>query len=111
MMSAKPPLRELVKPKRHQHKAAVKQRFNGACAFCGCVPRFLTLDHIVPKSKGGLDVKSNLAAVCQRCNKSKGSRSLWEWWQASPCWDEERAMQFAAIVLVCQIEADAHKLL
>ena len=80
-MSAQQPLRELIKPQKHKLKAAVKQRFGGACAFCGCVPRFLTLDHIVARSKGGLDVKSNLAPVCQRCNRSKGSRPLWEWWE------------------------------
>ncbi len=88
---------------KHKIKAAVKQRFGGACAYCGCVPRYLTLDHVVAKSKGGLDVRSNLAAVCQRCNKSKGSRSLWQWWQASPYWNEERANHFAATVLVCKI--------
>ena len=88
---------------KHKIKEAVKQRFGGACAYCGCVPRYLTLDHVVAKSKGGLDVRSNLAAVCQRCNKSKGSRSLWQWWQASPYWNEERANHFAATVLVCKI--------
>lgn len=102
-MSVKPPLRELIKPQKHKLKAAIKQRFGGACAFCGCVPRILTLDHIVARSKGGLDVKSNLVAVCQRCNRSKGSRPLWEWWQASPWWNEERAIQLAATVLVCKI--------
>jgi 5-methylcytosine-specific restriction endonuclease McrA len=97
------PLKELRKPQKHKIRDAVKQRFGGACAFCGCIPRILTLDHVVAKSKGGLDVKWNLAAVCQRCNRHKGSRPLWEWWQTSPHWDEERAAQFAATVLVCQI--------
>jgi 5-methylcytosine-specific restriction endonuclease McrA len=88
---------------KHRLKAEIKQRFGGACAYCGCVPRFLTLDHVVARSKGGLDVRSNLVAVCQRCNKSKGSRPLWEWWQAADCWDQERADRFAAIVLICKI--------
>jgi 5-methylcytosine-specific restriction endonuclease McrA len=88
---------------KHKLKALVKQRFGGTCAYCGCTPRFLTLDHVVARSQGGFDVKWNLAAVCQRCNRSKGSRPLWQWWQASPHWDEERARQFAATVLVCKI--------
>jgi HNH endonuclease len=104
-MKAQTELKELNgKSQKHKIKAAVKQRFGGACAYCGCVPRFLTLDHVVARSQGGLDVKSNLAAVCQRCNKSKGSRPLWVWWQASSCWNEERANQFAATVLVCKIK-------
>jgi 5-methylcytosine-specific restriction endonuclease McrA len=84
-------------------KAEIKQRFGGTCTYCGCTPRFLTLDHIVPQTQGGLNVRSNLAAVCQRCNRSKGSRPLWQWWQASACWNEERAIRFAATVLVCKI--------
>jgi HNH endonuclease len=103
-MSPKPPRQELPKSQKHKLKAAVKQRFGGACAFCGRVPRVLTLDHIVARSKGGFDVMSNLAAVCHRCNRSKGSRPLWEWWQASDCWDEARARRFAAEVLVCKIK-------
>jgi 5-methylcytosine-specific restriction endonuclease McrA len=89
---------------KHKLKPLIKQRFGGTCAYCGCTPRVLTLDHIVPRSKGGFDVKSNLAAVCQRCNRSKGSRPLWQWWQASDFWDEERASRFAATVLVCKIK-------
>lgn len=90
---------------KHKLKAAAKQRFGGTCAYCGCVPRSLTLDHVVARSKGGFDVRSNLVAVCQSCNKSKGSRPLWEWWQASPWWDEERAHQLASSVLICKIKS------
>jgi 5-methylcytosine-specific restriction endonuclease McrA len=88
---------------KHKLRAVAKQRFGGACAYCGCIPHVLTLDHVVPRSKGGLDVRSNLVAVCRPCNKSKGSRLLWEWWQSSPCWNEARATQLAASVLVCKI--------
>jgi HNH endonuclease len=114
-MSAQPQFRELeelgrrldkihaLRSKKHKLKAEIKQRFDGNCAYCGCIPRFLTLDHIVPQTQGGLNGRSNLAAVCQRCNKDKGSRPLWQWWQASSCWSEERAIQFAATVLVCKI--------
>jgi len=104
-MSLPMPLRDLDKrSKKHKLKAAAKQRFGGTCAYCGCVPRFLTLDHVVARSKGGFDVRSNLVAVCRRCNKSKGSQPLWEWWQASPWWNEERAHQLASNVFICKIK-------
>jgi 5-methylcytosine-specific restriction endonuclease McrA len=38
----------------------------------------LTLDHIVPKSKGGRDSWDNLCACCQKCNKKKADKSLEE---------------------------------
>ena len=88
--------------RKHHIRAEVKGRFGGACAYCGRIPHVLTLDHIVAKSKGGFDVRSNLVAVCLRCNKSKASQHLWDWWQASPWWDEARAQQLAKTVLVCQ---------
>ncbi|MBW4422191.1 MAG: HNH endonuclease [Myxacorys californica WJT36-NPBG1] len=104
-MSTREPLRELGrKSQKCKLRAVVKQRFGGACAYCGRTPRVLTLDHIVAQSKGGANVLSNLAAVCQRCNLSKGSRLLWQWWQASPWWNEARAIEFAATVLVCKIQ-------
>ncbi len=90
---------------KHRLKGKAKQQFGGKCAYCGARSRSLTLDHIVARSQGGLDVRSNLVAVCQRCNLSKGSRPLWDWWQASACWDEQRALQLAATVLQCQIKA------
>jgi hypothetical protein len=90
--------------RKHHIRAEVKQRFGGACAYCGRVPHVLTLDHIVAKSKGGFDVRSNLVAVCRPCNKSKASKPLWEWWQSSPSWDEERARNLSTTVLVCHLK-------
>lgn len=37
------------------------------------------IDHIIPKSKGGLTVIENLILVCSRCNRSKKDKSLKEW--------------------------------
>lgn len=35
--------------------------------------RSRTLDHVVPKSKGGSSGPDNLVSCCQRCNKAKGN--------------------------------------
>ena len=47
------------------------------CQYCG--EKFsavnLTLDHVVPKSKGGLSRWENLVAACQSCNHRKGDRT------------------------------------
>jgi hypothetical protein len=48
------------------------------CVYCGSGGPF-HCDHIVPKSRGGLDVESNLATACIPCNLSKGARTPDEW--------------------------------
>lgn len=35
-----------------------------------------TVDHIVPKAKGGSNKRENLALACRRCNNAKGDRSV-----------------------------------
>jgi len=52
-------------------------RDNMACQYCGRRPVIeeLTIDHIVPKSRGGRTVWGNVALSCSRCNSLKGNRS------------------------------------
>lgn len=35
-----------------------------------------TVDHVVPRSKGGTDARGNLALACRKCNKAKEDRDL-----------------------------------
>lgn len=46
---------------------------NFACVVCGATED-LTIDHIVPLSKGGLNIIDNVQPLCRRCNSSKGNR-------------------------------------
>ena len=39
-----------------------------------------TVDHIIPKFKGGHNVRSNMCCCCSNCNKDKGSTFLEEWY-------------------------------
>ncbi len=48
------------------------------CAYCGRSDLPLTIDHIVPKSKGGEDVWENMVTACLPCNNKKGDRTLHE---------------------------------
>ena len=47
------------------------KRDNFNCQYCG-VSRDLTLDHVIPKSKGGRSSWDNLITACRRCNTQKG---------------------------------------
>ena len=39
-----------------------------------------TIDHIIPKFKGGHNIKSNMCCCCSSCNREKGSTYLEEWY-------------------------------
>jgi len=49
-----------------------------ACCYCGSKEN-LSVDHIIPKSKGGTDFGENLIWSCKSCNSSKGSADMLEW--------------------------------
>lgn len=61
-------------------RTAVMRRDHGMCRYCGAPAA--EIDHMDPWARGGLTVLSNLAAACQRCNRSKGERTPEEWQRA-----------------------------
>lgn len=48
------------------------------CAYCGRSDLQLTIDHIVPRARGGNDSWENLVCACTSCNNRKGDRTPWE---------------------------------
>lgn len=48
------------------------------CQYCGvrCQKHNATIDHIIPKSKGGKTTWSNAVTACSRCNLKKANKSL-----------------------------------
>ena len=59
----------------------IKERWDYECAYCGS-SKNLTIDHIVPRSKGGTDFTKNVVCCCHDCNQSK-SHTPWEDWYFS----------------------------
>jgi len=63
-------------------KAAVLFRDSYVCQYCGinCIEagRIATVDHIIPKSRGGTDTFLNLVTACYECNMKKGKRTAEE---------------------------------
>lgn len=59
----------------------VKEHWNHQCAYCGSTEN-LTIDHIVPQSKGGMNTAKNVVCSCHSCNHSKG-HTPWEEWYSS----------------------------
>jgi hypothetical protein len=56
-------------------KTAIYRRDNYSCQYCGST-RSLTIDHVIPRSRGGLDTWENLALSCSRCNVKKADKLL-----------------------------------
>ena len=57
-------------------RRAVFHRDHGTCQYCGGSAD--SIDHVVPRSRGGLHVWDNVVAACRRCNTAKGDRMLHE---------------------------------
>jgi len=53
----------------------ILRRDHYRCAYCGRGDITLTLDHIIPKSRGGEDSWENLVAACLPCNNKKGDQT------------------------------------
>jgi 5-methylcytosine-specific restriction endonuclease McrA len=54
-------------------RAGVHARDNGHCAYCGGPAT--TIDHILPRSRGGKNSWVNTVAACGRCNQRKDNRT------------------------------------
>lgn len=52
----------------------LKETYNFCCGYCGIKPNVLHIDHIMPLSKGGRHIKSNLIPACKTCNSKKASK-------------------------------------
>ena len=57
-------------------RKAVLARDGGRCVYCG--GHASTVDHVVPRSRGGEDRWDNVVAACGRCNNRKAHHTLSE---------------------------------
>lgn len=55
-------------------RKAVLARDSWTCQYCGTTKLGLTVDHVIPRSRGGKSVWENIVASCAPCNHRKGSR-------------------------------------
>lgn len=53
-------------------------RHGHRCVYCGASGQ-LTMDHVVPVTRGGTHGAGNIVPACNRCNASKGNSLLVEW--------------------------------
>ena len=78
---------------RRKFRQSIFESWEWKCAYCDkeVDTKSATIDHIVPKFKGGHNVKSNMICSCSKCNRSKGSVLLENWYNPSNSYySEER---------------------
>lgn len=57
-------------------RRALFARDHGRCQYCGSTAE--SIDHVVPRSRGGTHAWENVVAACRRCNTLKGDHLLAE---------------------------------
>lgn len=60
------------------YRETVYSRDGYKCVYCGSLNN-LSLDHLMPVSRGGEDIPSNLVTCCRGCNSSKNAKTPEEW--------------------------------
>ena len=86
MQVAMPSVIRLLEYRRIPHQTRALSRKNillrdrNTCQYCGIILTAgeLTLDHVIPRSRGGLSTWENLVACCHDCNRRKGNALLSE---------------------------------
>jgi 5-methylcytosine-specific restriction endonuclease McrA len=74
--------KEKARARKLRHSAWWKRKkAQGVCYYCGrkVGPQELTMDHIVPLSRGGKSVRSNIVPCCKQCNNKKKYLLPVEW--------------------------------
>ncbi len=61
-------------------RQAIVKRDKQTCQYCfkKLVPSEITIDHVIPKCKGGINSFTNCVVSCLPCNSKKGDKSLEE---------------------------------
>jgi 5-methylcytosine-specific restriction endonuclease McrA len=60
--------------RRRITRKAVLARDGWTCQYCGSSRPSLTVDHVIPRSRGGESIWENIVASCAPCNRKKGNR-------------------------------------
>ena len=57
-----------------------EQEIVGKCIYCGSSEN-LSVDHLIPSSRGGPESGDNAVTACKSCNSSRGDKGIYEWFE------------------------------
>jgi len=70
-------------------RTQIKEEWGWECAYCGSTHK-LTIDHIVPRAKGGTDFTKNCLCACHKCNQDKAYSPVEDWYLSQEFFDIDR---------------------
>lgn len=73
---------------KKRFRSRIYNAWGGKCAYCGQIAR--SLDHVLPRHKGGLTIIENLVPACLSCNGHKGAEDWVQWYRKQDFYDIER---------------------
>ncbi|MCK9523641.1 MAG: HNH endonuclease [Proteobacteria bacterium] len=80
-----------------------------ACVYCGS-DQCLSMDHLVPKCKGGPDDADNIVWACRRCNSAKGDKDMLFWYRIRGCFPPLMLLRrYLKLAIRTAFSADGHK--
>jgi hypothetical protein len=76
----------------------IREKWDNECAYCGSKEN-LTIDHVIPRSKGGMDRTKNMVCCCESCNHDKAHTPWKEWYSSQGFFDVNRYNKIQKMLL------------
>ena len=77
-----------------QWRQSIHKFTDKSCIYCGKPSE--SIDHILPRSKGGLSNTENCVPACLSCNGDKSNNEAFYWYRKQKFYDPRRAMAIRA---------------
>jgi len=77
-----------------QWRQSIHKFTEKSCIYCGKPSE--SIDHILPRSKGGLSNTENCVPACLSCNGDKSNNEAFHWYRRQKFYDPRRAMAIRA---------------
>ncbi len=84
------------KVRARQWRRELHQLTGHRCLYCGAASE--SIDHVFPRSRGGVSDDDNCVPACLDCNGAKGDSEAFSWYRSQTFYDPRRAMALRAWV-------------
>jgi HNH endonuclease len=82
------------KLRARQWRRSLHELTQHRCLYCGAPSE--SIDHVLPRSRGGISSDENCVPACLPCNGNKGDHDAFTWYRSQSFYDPRRAMALRA---------------